>query len=98
MIMYHLGPQLGVWIMQVSTFSSVLINRLHCIDNIRLAPFITSRYFDIHGSQYHDAILNQCIILPYQYVLQVHSVHTYIMCVHTCIYATAFVKNHFTSK
>ena len=23
MIMYHLGPQLGVWIMQVSTFSSV---------------------------------------------------------------------------
>ena len=31
MIMYHLGPQLGVWIMQVSTFSSVLINRFHCI-------------------------------------------------------------------
>ena len=29
--MYHLGPQLGVWIMQVSTFSSVLINRFHCI-------------------------------------------------------------------
>ena len=29
MIMYHLGPQLGVWIMQVSTFSSVLINRFH---------------------------------------------------------------------
>ena len=26
MIMYHLGPQLGVWIMQVSTFTSVLIN------------------------------------------------------------------------
>ena len=25
MIMYHLGPQLGVWIMQVSTFSRVLI-------------------------------------------------------------------------
>ena len=22
MIMYHLGPQLGVWIMQVSTFSN----------------------------------------------------------------------------
>ena len=31
MIMYHLGPQLGVWIMQMSTFSSVLINRFHCI-------------------------------------------------------------------
>ena len=31
MIMYHLGPQLGVWIMQASTFSSVLINRFHCI-------------------------------------------------------------------
>ena len=30
MIMYHLGPQLGVWIMQVSTFSRVLINRFHC--------------------------------------------------------------------
>ena len=30
MLMYHLGPQLGVWIMQVSTFSSVLINRFHC--------------------------------------------------------------------
>ena len=30
-IMYHLGPQLlGVWIMQVSTFSRVLINRFHC--------------------------------------------------------------------
>ena len=25
MIMYHLGPQLGVWIMQVSTFSSVQV-------------------------------------------------------------------------
>ena len=37
MIMYHLGPhvQLGVWIVQVSTFSSVLINRFHCI-NIRI--------------------------------------------------------------
>ena len=31
-IMYHLGPQLAVWIMQVSTFSSVLINRFHCIN------------------------------------------------------------------
>ena len=29
MIMYHLGPQLGVWIMQVSTFPRVLINRFH---------------------------------------------------------------------
>ena len=28
-IVYHLGPQLGV--MQVSTFSSILINRFHCI-------------------------------------------------------------------
>ena len=34
MIMYHLGPQLGVWIMQVSTFSSVLINRFHCIHKV----------------------------------------------------------------
>ena len=25
-IMYHLGQQLGVWIIQVSSFSSVLIN------------------------------------------------------------------------
>ena len=33
MIMYHLGPQLGVWIMQVSTFSRVLINRFHCMYN-----------------------------------------------------------------
>ena len=31
MIMYHLGPQLGVWIMQVPTFSSVMINRFHYI-------------------------------------------------------------------
>ena len=30
-IMHHLGPQLGVWFIQVSTFSSVLINRFHCI-------------------------------------------------------------------
>ena len=30
MMIYHLGPQLGMWIMQVSTFSSVLINRFHC--------------------------------------------------------------------
>ena len=29
MIMYHLGQQLGVWIIQVSTFG-VLINRFHC--------------------------------------------------------------------
>ena len=26
----HLGPQLSVWIMQVSLFSSVHINRFHC--------------------------------------------------------------------
>ena len=31
MIMYHLGPQLGVWITQVPMFSSDLINRFHCI-------------------------------------------------------------------
>ena len=31
MIKHHLGPLLGVWIMQVSLFSSVLINRFHCI-------------------------------------------------------------------
>ena len=30
MIKHHLGPQLGVQIMQVSTFSSVLIYRFHC--------------------------------------------------------------------
>ena len=36
MIMYHLGPQLGVWIMQVSTFSSVLINRFHCTSTLRM--------------------------------------------------------------
>ena len=27
----HLGPQLSVWIMQMSLFSSVHINRFHCI-------------------------------------------------------------------
>ena len=27
----HLGPQLSVWFMQVSLFSSVHINRFHCI-------------------------------------------------------------------
>ena len=27
----HLGPQLSVWIIKVSSFSSVLINRFHCI-------------------------------------------------------------------
>ena len=32
----------------------------------------TIRYFDIHGAQYHDTILNQCIdILLYRYVLQI---------------------------
>ena len=31
MIKHHLGPQLSVWIMQVSLFSSVLINRFHNI-------------------------------------------------------------------
>ena len=36
-IMYHLGPQLGVWIMQVSTFSSVLINRFHCSTALKFA-------------------------------------------------------------
>ena len=30
MIRHHLGPLLNVWIMQVSLFSSVLINRFHC--------------------------------------------------------------------
>ena len=29
-IKHHLGPSLSVWIMQVSLFSSVLINRFHC--------------------------------------------------------------------
>ena len=44
MIMYHLGPQLGVWIMQVSTFSSVLINRFHCI-HIQLSCLETERIY-----------------------------------------------------
>ena len=34
MIKCHLGPQLGVWIMQVSLFSSVYIDRFHCMRNI----------------------------------------------------------------
>ena len=34
----------------------------------------TIRYFDIHGAQYQDTILKQCIdILPYRYVLQIPS-------------------------
>ena len=41
MIMCHLGPQLGVWIMQVSTFSSVLINRFHCIPTNCASPMST---------------------------------------------------------
>ena len=28
---HHLGPQLSMWIIQVSLFSSVLNNRFHCI-------------------------------------------------------------------
>ena len=31
MIKHHLGPQLSMWIIQVSILSSVLINRFHCI-------------------------------------------------------------------
>ena len=46
MIMYHLGPQLGVWIMQMSTFSSVLINRFHCI-RINLTYFIAKQLYII---------------------------------------------------
>ena len=42
---------------------------------------ITIRYFDIHGAQYHDMILNQCIdILPYRYVLQIPSAETTFLC------------------
>ena len=36
MMKHHLGPQLGVQIMQVSTFSSVLINRFHCTHTVRV--------------------------------------------------------------
>ena len=32
--LHHLRPQLSVWIMQASLFSSVLINRLYCINVI----------------------------------------------------------------
>ena len=32
-----MGPQLSVWIMQASTFSSVLINRFHCTLNRHLS-------------------------------------------------------------
>ena len=35
MIRHHLGPQPSVWIMQVSLFSSVLINRFHCIYSMK---------------------------------------------------------------
>ena len=50
----------------------------------------TIRYFDIHGAQYHDTILNQCIdILPYRYVLQIPiPVATYILgafCTGNCV-------------
>ena len=34
---YHLGPQLIGWIMQVSIFSSIHINRFHCTSYISLA-------------------------------------------------------------
>ena len=46
MIMYHLGPQLGVWIMQVSTFSSVLINRFHCMYIIMIIKIIIASFHD----------------------------------------------------
>ena len=32
MIKCHLGPELSVWIMQVSSFSSIHIKRFHCIN------------------------------------------------------------------
>ena len=36
MIKCHLGPQLSVWIMQVSLFSSAHINKFHCVQ----VPFV----------------------------------------------------------
>ena len=56
MIKHHLGPQLRVWIMQVSLFSSVLINRFHYItilpmfqkkDCINTLPSCYSHYYII---------------------------------------------------
>ena len=40
MIKYHLGPQLSVWIMQVSLFSSLHINRFCCI----IVSYMTSSH------------------------------------------------------
>ena len=40
MIKCHLGPPLSAWIMQVSSFSSVHINRFHCIAISKSSEFL----------------------------------------------------------
>ena len=57
MIMYHLGPQLGVWIMQVSTFSSVLINRFHCTHLMTIISIMLVCYAQIIASIPNTIIL-----------------------------------------
>ena len=59
MIMYHLGPQLGVWIMQVSTFSSVLINRSRCI---KLGSTLSrARYLECLTIDLWSHVLSSCV-------------------------------------
>ena len=47
--MFHLGPQLSVWIMQVSIFSSVQINRFHCMIIAMVTRVLIRSYCTLHG-------------------------------------------------
>ena len=59
MIKHHLGPWLGVQIMQVSTFSSVLINRFYCNEEMKKNCCI---YYLILKHSSYIKIFVHCII------------------------------------
>ena len=67
----HLGPQLSVWIMQVSIFSSVHINRFHCMANTTLKGIATdvATTMNVTLRNFH-IIITTCKILSKICVLQ----------------------------
>ena len=66
MIKHHLGLELSVWILQVSLFSSVLINRFHCIPQHLINSPDSERdnmynQYQLHLHMYNNLLVSELV-------------------------------------
>ena len=67
----QLGPQLSVWIMLVSIFSSVHINRFHC----SVFSSINRLSFNYITAIYNRSITNETFNIIYSYAVHYESLN-----------------------